>query len=107
MLLTHLIAAAMLATAPASDAEAPLMRVPLADLDLTDRADAAVLAGRIADESRRVCEAHREVLTPSHVGDPSVCERAMAQAAVSALPDSQWRAFVRAGGKTELNRRQG
>ena len=107
MLLSHLIAAAVLAAAPDSAFDGPSLRVSTAGLDLGRREDAAVFATRIADESRRFCAAHGPRLTPSSQGDLSLCERAMGQAAVSALPDDQWRRFMRAGGRAALNRLQG
>lgn len=107
MLLSHLLAAVVLAAAPDAGSDGLSMRVPAAGLDLGDRTDAATFAGRIADESRRFCAAHGPRVTPTSQGDLNLCERAMGAAAVSALPDDQWRRFVRAGGRTALNRLQG
>ena len=106
MLLSHLLAAA-LAVASGAAPDGLSMRVPAAGLDLGDREDAAAFARRIADESRRFCAAHGPTVTPSSQGDLRICERAMGQAAVSALPDDQWRRFMRAGGRAALNRLQG
>lgn len=102
MLLSHLLAAAMIVPGPAVGAGGLTMRV---DADRLD-ASAPALAGRIADESRRFCAVHVETVTPAHVGDRRMCERAMADAAVSALSPQQWRAFVRAGGASALRRAQ-
>jgi UrcA family protein len=107
MLLSHILAAAVLAAAPAAGADSLSMRIPAAGLDLGQREDAAVFAARIAAESRRFCAAHAGTLTPNRQGDLRICARAMGQAAVSALPDDHWRRFMRAGGRAALNRLQG
>lgn len=104
MLLTHLVTAAMLALTPPTGSDGLTLRVSTAGLDLARPGDAAVLAERIVDESRRFCEANRHVVTPDHVGDPRVCQRAMADAAISALPRDDWRRFARAGGNRAVNR---
>jgi len=106
MLLSHLLAAALIGSAPAVPAGGLTMRVDADRLDLSAPAGAEVLARRIADESRRFCAVHVETVTPGQVGDRGLCERAMADAAVSALAPEQWRAFVRAGGATALRRAQ-
>lgn len=106
MLLPHLLAAALMAAAPVAPAGGLSMRVDAGGLDLSAPADATVLAGRIAEESRRFCAAHVGVVTPEHLGDRRRCERAMAHAAVSALPPEHWRAFARAGGGAALRRAQ-
>lgn len=107
MLLSHLLSAALLSAAAVAAPEPGLtMRVPAAGLDLSRPADATLFADRIAQESRRFCESHVGVVTPGHVGDRRVCERAMAGEAVSALPSAQWRDFMRAGGAAALRRAQ-
>lgn len=103
MLLTQLLAAAVLVATPS---DVLTMRVATAGLDLGDRADAAVFAGRIAEESRRFCAAYGPRVTPSSQGDLRRCERAMGASAISALPEDQWRRFMRAGGRSALNRLQ-
>ena len=105
MLLSHLLSVALVAAAPVAG-PGLTMRMSVEGLDLSRPADAAVFAGRIAEESRRFCEAHAGVATPSHVGDRRVCERAMAGEAVSALPSARWRDFMRAGGAAALRRAQ-
>ena len=106
MLLSHLLAAAMIVPGPAVGAGGLTMRVNADRLDPSAPAGAEALAGRIADESRRFCAVHVETVTPAHVGDRRMCERAMADAAVSTLSPQQWRAFVRAGGASALRRAQ-
>ena len=82
------------------------MRVSGGRLTLSAPAEAGALAARIAEESRRFCTAQVATVTPGDVGDRRVCERAMADAAVSALSREQWRAFVRGGGAAALRRAQ-
>ena len=107
MLLSHLLVAAALVSGPTPPPAAGLsMRVPAEGLELSSPRDAATLAGRIAEQSRAFCDAHVQTVTPGHVGDRRMCERAMAEEAINALEPAQWRAFVRAGGATALRRAQ-
>lgn len=106
MLLSHLLSAAVLAAAAVEPSPGLTMRIPTEGLDLSRAADAAAFAGRVAEESRRFCEVHAGTVTPGHVGDRRVCERAMAGEAVSALSSTQWRDFMRAGGAAALRRAQ-
>lgn len=104
-MLTALMAAAALSAAnpPAAD---PVMTVRAAGLDLASRSDVNIFVDRVLVESRRFCALHRARITPDHVDEPAVCERAMADAAVQALPTPHWRRFVGAGGVAALHRRR-
>lgn len=98
LMLELMLAGALLA------GEAPDMHVDAQGLQMARPGDALMLAGRIRGASRDWCAAHRAFLTPNSVGDPLVCEREMRRRAYNALPWSSRLNFVRAGGRTALNR---
>lgn len=105
MLLITLISAA-LATAPVEPArDWPVMRIEAAGLDLSNPADTAEFAARVAAQSRRYCALHVERITPQNAANPRLCERGMAAAAVRALPGTHRQRFERAGGRAQLRRR--
>lgn len=101
MLILTAIAAVALA-----DPAAPELRVPAADLRLSDPAHVAEFAARTADKTRAFCADHRALITPAHVTDPLFCERAMAQEVVRALPEARRAEFHRSGGRLVLARLQ-
>ena len=107
MIISTLLTAAILASAPADPGrEPPIMRVAASGLDLSTTRDADVFARRIAEQSRRFCAEHIEIITPERVTNARLCERGMADAAVRALPDPHRRAFARSGGVGTLDRGQ-
>ena len=107
MMTTLTLMAAALALAAADEPPAPpppVMTVEAADLDLSRPAEAAAFAERVRAASREFCAEHRAVVTPAHVAQPRVCERAMRSAALRELAPERMRAFSRAGGVRLLHR---
>ncbi|WP_428153347.1 hypothetical protein [Brevundimonas sp.] len=98
LMLELMVAGALVAGA------APDMHIDAQGLQMARPGDALMLAGRIRVASRDWCAAHRAFLTPNSVGDPLVCEREMRRRAYNALTRSNRLEFVRAGGRTALNR---
>ena len=82
----------------------PVMAVDVADLDLSRPSEAAVFAERLREASRDFCAGHRALVTPRHVAQPRVCERAMRAAALRELSPERARDFRRAGGVSLLYR---
>ena len=83
---------------------APDMSVQAQGLNLARRDEALILAQRIRVASRDWCALNRAFLTPDSIGDPRVCEQEMRRRAVNAIPRTHRVDFVRAGGRTALNR---
>ena len=82
----------------------PVMAVKAADLDVSRADEAAVFAERVRQASRTFCAEHRALVTPGHIAQPRVCERAMRAAALRELSPERMRAFSRAGGVPVLYR---
>lgn len=104
-LLAAVAAAIAHAGEPPAPPPPPVMAVDAADLDLAQPSEAAIFAGRVRDASREFCARHRAVVTPRHVFQPRVCERAMRAAALRELSAERMQAFSRAGGVALLHRR--
>lgn len=105
--LTLMAAALTLAVAgdPPGSPSPPVMAVDVADLDLSRPSEAAVFVDRLREASRDFCAGHRALVTPRHVAQPRVCERAMRAAALRELSPERTRAFRSAGGLAMLYRR--
>lgn len=105
--LTLMAAALTLAVAgdPPGPPSPPVMAVDVADLDLSRPSEAAVFAERLREASRDFCAENRALVTPRHVAQPRVCERAMRAAALRVLSPERARDFRRAGGLAILYRR--
>lgn len=109
MMTTLTLMAAALALAasggePPNPPPPPVMAVDAADLDLSRQSEAAVFAERVREASRDFCAEHRALVTPRHVAQPRVCERAMRAAALRELSRDRMRAFRQAGGVPLLHR---
>lgn len=84
----------------------PDLRVSGAGLNLSETPDARAFANRVADQTHAYCAVNLDRLMPEHLAHPKVCERAMADLVVAALPDARRRDFRNAGGRRELVRLQ-
>ena len=99
--------AVLAASAPRAFADdLPPMRIGGVSIDFTDPVNVEVFVRRTAAVSRAYCAVHHARVTPDDGDEHTVCERAMGDRAVRALPTPAWRAFVRAGGVRALHRRQ-
>lgn len=70
--------------------------------DLSSPEAAEVFAQDLTQSTHVYCRAHAEVLTPTSVGNLSVCRRELSRIALRKLPQEQRDAFTRAGGHRAL-----